>query len=258
MSEPLLRGRVILLTGGASGIGRECARVYAAEGAHVAIADVDEGSAEQTVASLPTDGLAIRCDVSDPADVEDAVRRALSRFGGLYAVHNNAGLALPSKPLHETTDQEWDRLFSVNIKSVHLTTRYAFDALCASRGCILNTASLVGTLGQTNHAAYVATKGAMIALTRAMALDYATYGIRVNAVCPAGVWTDMLRQWAAAQPDSDAIAAGLDDLHPLGYCPEGDVVADACAFLLSDRARFITGCALPVGGGAELGYRRPG
>jgi meso-butanediol dehydrogenase / (S,S)-butanediol dehydrogenase / diacetyl reductase len=254
----LLRGRVIFLTGGAAGIGRECARVYAAEGAHVVVADVNEQTAEQTVASLSTDGLAVRCDVAEPGDVKEAVRRALARFDTLHAVHNNAGIAVPSKPLHETTDEEWDRLFRVNVRSVHLTTRYAFDALRASKGCIVNTASLVGTIGQTNHAAYVATKGAMIALTRAMALDYAEYGIRVNAVCPAGVWTDMLRQWAAEQPDPHAIAAGLDDLHPLGYCPEGDVVADACAFLLSDRARFITGCALPVGGGAELGYRRTG
>ncbi len=258
MGEPLLRERVILLTGGASGIGRECARAYAAEGAYVVVADVDDENADRTVASLQTEGLAIRCDVSRPADVESAVREVLARYGRLDAVHNNAGLAYPSKPLHETTGDEWDRLFRVNIKSVYLTTRCAFDALRESKGCIVNTASLVGTVGQANHAAYVATKGAMIALTKAMALDYAGYGIRVNAVCPAGVWTDMLRAWAAEQPDPDAVAAGLDNLHPLGPCPEADVVADACAFLLSDRARFITGCALPVGGGAELGYRRIG
>jgi NAD(P)-dependent dehydrogenase (short-subunit alcohol dehydrogenase family) len=108
------------------------------------------------------------------------------------------------------------------------------------------------------HAAYSATKGAINALTKSMALDYAKFGIRVNAVSPAGVWTPMLRKWNAEQPAGKDMAAYLDNIHALGYCPEGDVVADACAFLLSDKARFITGCILPVSGGAELGYRFTG
>jgi NAD(P)-dependent dehydrogenase (short-subunit alcohol dehydrogenase family) len=115
---------------------------------------------------------------------------------------------------------------------------------------------MVGLLGQQDHAAYVATKGGMISLTKAMAADYAKYQIRVNAVCPAGAWTPMLEQWAAEQPNPDGIRRYLDDIHLLGYCPRGDVVADAATFLLSSKARFITGCILPVSGGAELGYRR--
>jgi NAD(P)-dependent dehydrogenase (short-subunit alcohol dehydrogenase family) len=96
----------------------------------------------------------------------------------------------------------------------------------------------------------------MNALTKSMALDYAPHGIRVNAVCPAGTWTPMLRQWCAEQPDPATIQRYLDEIHPLGYCPEGDVIADACVFLLSAKARFITGHIMHVGGGAELGYRR--
>ncbi len=96
----------------------------------------------------------------------------------------------------------------------------------------------------------------MIALTKAMALDYAPYGIRVNALCPAAVWTPLLRQWVSEQSVPEGMRRYLDEIHALGYCPEGDVVADAAVFLLSDRARFITGCALPVSGGAELGYRQ--
>ena len=115
---------------------------------------------------------------------------------------------------------------------------------------------MAGNIGQSNHAAYVATKGGMNALTKAMALDYAPLGIRVNAVCPAGVWTPMLRKWAGEQPDSGEIAQYLDDIHPLGQCPEGDVIADVAVFLVSEAARFVTGCIMPVGGGAELGYRR--
>jgi NAD(P)-dependent dehydrogenase (short-subunit alcohol dehydrogenase family) len=144
----------------------------------------------------------------------------------------------------------------VNLKSVYLTTRFAFNALSASKGCILNTASMVGLIGQASHAAYVATKGAMISLTKAMALDYAPLGIRVNAICPAGVWTPMLREWAGGQPDPRAIEDYLDRIHAMGYCPTPNVIADAAVFLLSDKARFITGCILPVSGGAELGYRR--
>jgi meso-butanediol dehydrogenase/(S,S)-butanediol dehydrogenase/diacetyl reductase len=142
------------------------------------------------------------------------------------------------------------------LKSVYWTTRYGFEALSASKGAILNTASMVGLMGQQNHAAYVSTKGGMISLTKAMASDYAQYSIRVNAVCPAGVWTPMLEQWCGEQPDPSNIREYLDDIHLLGYCPRGDVIADAAVFLLSAKARFITGCILPVSGGAELGYRR--
>jgi meso-butanediol dehydrogenase / (S,S)-butanediol dehydrogenase / diacetyl reductase len=180
------------------------------------------------------------------------VKAVLERYGRLDAIHNNAGISSPSKPLHETDEEQWDTIFDINLKSVYLTTYYAFEALKASRGCILNTASMVGMLGQDNHAAYVATKGGMIALTKAMALDYAGIGIRVNAICPAAVWTPLLDQWVQEQPDPPAAMDFLNNIHALGYCPEGDVIADAAVFLLSDKARFITGVALPVSGGAEL------
>jgi NAD(P)-dependent dehydrogenase (short-subunit alcohol dehydrogenase family) len=251
-----LDGKVVFLTGGAQGIGRECALAYAREGARVAVADVALEEARRTVGVLVGSGLAIHCDVGDGESVRAAVGETLRAFGRLDAVHNNAGISSPSKPLQETSEEEWDRLQRVNLKSVYLTTVAAFEALCATRGCILNTASMVGLIGQENHAAYVATKGGMIALTKAMALDYAPHGLRVNAICPAGVWTPLLRQWAGEQADPAAMSRYLDEIHPLGACPEGDVIADAAVFLLSERARFITGCILPVSGGAELGYRR--
>lgn len=252
----VLNDRVIFLTGGATGIGEACAVAYANAGARVAIADLDEAGAARVVQSLRTQGLALACDVSNGESVERAIKAALEHFGQLDAVHNNAGLASPSLPLHETSEAQWDQLMRVNLKSVYLTTRFAFEALRRRRGCILNTASMVGMMGQADHAAYVATKGGMIALTKAMALDYAELGIRVNAVAPAGVWTPMLRQWANEQADPASIEQYLDDIHPLGPCPHGDVIADAAVFLLSEAARFITGCVLPVGGGAELGYRK--
>jgi meso-butanediol dehydrogenase/(S,S)-butanediol dehydrogenase/diacetyl reductase len=251
-----LKDQVILLTGGATGIGRECALAYVREGAFVALLDRNLEEAAKTAKELGNRALAIHSDVSVGSEVQAAVSEVLEKFGRIDAVHNNAGIVGPSHPLHETSEDEWDELQLVNLKSVFWTTKFAFSSLAKSKGAILNTASMVGLLGQENHAAYVATKGAMISLTKAMAADYAKHHIRVNAVCPAGVWTPMLEKWAADQQEPDSIRQYLDDIHLLGYCPHGDVIADAAVFLLSAKARFITGCILPVSGGAELGYKR--
>lgn len=253
---PLLEGKVVVLTGGGDGIGRECALAYSREGAHVAIIDWNLENAKRTASELSIEGLALHADVSDGNAVEAAILAVTKRFDRIDAVHNNAGIASPSKPLHETTETEWDDLHRVNLKSVYWTTKYAFQGLSASKGAILNTASMVGLMGQQDHAAYVSTKGAMISLTKAMAVDYSRHSIRVNAICPAGVWTPMLEKWCGEQSDPGSIRKYLDEIHLLGYCPRGDVIADAAVFLLSPWARFITGCILPVSGGAELGYRR--
>ncbi len=252
----ILDNKVIFLTGGSRGIGFECAKGYRNAGASVVVISNDPVSLGQSVAQLGDKCLGILCDVSKPGEVEHAITETLAHYGQIDVIHNNAGIAHPSKPLHDTSEEEWQGVFDVNLKSIFYTTKYGLAALKASRGCILNTSSLVGEIGQENHAAYTATKGAINALTKSMALDYAPDHIRVNAVAPAGVWTPMLREWGEAQEDAREIAGYLDAIHPLGYCPEGDVVADACTFLISDQARFITGCILPVSGGAELGYRR--
>jgi meso-butanediol dehydrogenase / (S,S)-butanediol dehydrogenase / diacetyl reductase len=252
----VLQGQIIFLTGGSDGIGRQCATAYSAEGALVVVADRTADRVEAAVAELGPQHLGVVCDVSQADQVEAAIAKTLEKYGRLNAIHNNAGIVGPSKPLHETSEAEWDQLTDVNLKSVYLTTRYGFDALREIRGSILNTSSLVGVIGQSAHAAYTATKGGMNTLTKSMALDYAQYGIRVNAVCPAGTWTPMLRQWANDQPNPTAVSEYLDAIHPLGKCPEADVIADACVFLLSEKARFITGHILHVSGGAELGYRR--
>jgi meso-butanediol dehydrogenase / (S,S)-butanediol dehydrogenase / diacetyl reductase len=252
----LLKDKVIFLTGGSTGIGWDCAKAYVAEGARVAIVARGEDAVTRAAAELGPEHLGFPCDVSHDAEVKAAIERTLAHFGRIDAVHNNAGISSPAKAIHETTDAEWDALFNINLKSLLHTTRHAFQALKESKGCILNTSSMVGVMGQEIHAAYTATKGGMNALTKSMALDYAKHGIRVNAVCPAGTWTPMLRGWCAEQPDPSSVERYLDEIHPLGYCPEGDVIADACVFLLSDKARFVTGHIMHVSGGAELGYRR--
>lgn len=251
-----LLNKVIFITGGASGIGLACAEAYIREGATVFIMDVNERALYKTLDRFGGNHEGIPGDVSKAADVKAAFDAIQKHYGRLDAIHNNAAIAHPSKPVDETAEDEWDTLMNVNLKSLFWTTKYGIDLLKASKGCILNTSSMAGDIGQSLHAAYTATKGGINALTKSMALDYAQYGIRVNAVSPAGVWTPLLKQWAAEQPDPGSIEKYLNDIHALGYCPEGDVVADAAVFLLSDAARFVTGCIMPVSGGAELGYRR--
>lgn len=251
----MLKDKIIFLTGGSKGIGLECAKKYAEAGARVMIAANDELSLQESLTLLGDRHSGILCDVAVAADVEKAIAFALNKYGRIDVIHNNAGIAHPSKPLHETEDWEWDLLMNVNVKGIYHTAKYGIAALVESGGCILNTSSLVGEIGQENHAAYTGTKGAVNALTKSMALDYAKHHIRVNAVAPAGVWTQMLVDWGNEQNDIDGIRNYLNDIHALGFCPEGDVIADACVFLVSEKARFMTGVIMPVSGGAELGYR---
>ncbi|AEW00060.1 short-chain dehydrogenase [Niastella koreensis] len=250
-----LYNKVIFLTGGSEGIGRECGRAYIKEGARLVIVANDALSLAHAKHEFGQDHLFICCDVGKAHEVEMAFEQTLSKFGRIDCIHNNAGIAHPAKTLDETTDQEWENLMNVNLKGIYHTVKYGIDALKETAGSILNTSSMVGEIGQELHAAYVATKGGINGLTKAMALDYAKYHIRVNAVSPSGVYTPMLHKWKEEQPNPQLIGEYLDAMHPLGYCPNADVVADACVFLLSDRARFITGCIMPVSGGAELGYR---
>ncbi|WP_207534424.1 SDR family NAD(P)-dependent oxidoreductase [Desertivirga arenae] len=252
-----LKHKVIFLTGGTEGIGLECAKAYLNAGAQLAIVSNSAKSISEAALSLNGQPVIfLETDIAKSSKVEEAITETIFRFGKLDVIHNNAGISNPSKPLHETTEEEWERLFEVNVKGIYNTTRFGIEELKKSKGNILNTSSLVGQIGQEIHAAYSATKGAINALTKSMALDYASFGVRVNAVAPAGVWTPMLRNWSKEQPDVSSIESYLNDIHPLGYCPEADVIADACLFLISQQARFITGCILPVSGGAELGYRK--
>ena len=182
----LLKNKVIFLTGGTQGIGFECAKVYHKAGAMLCIISDSEKSIQQAAAVLPGDDIMfIRADVSNAKDIKNAIADALKRFGKIDVIHNNAGISNPSKTADDTTDEEWNRLFEVNVKGVYNTTKFGVAELKKTKGNILNTGSLVGDIGQENHAAYSATKGAINALTKSMALDYAQFGVRVNAVAPA-------------------------------------------------------------------------
>ncbi|MGM9475019.1 SDR family NAD(P)-dependent oxidoreductase [Pedobacter sp. GSP4] len=252
----MLENKIIVLTGGSDGIGWECAKAYVKAGATICILDKNEVPDDRAKELITTDKLLmLTCNLANEQQVQAAFNTIIEKYGRIDAIHNNAAIAHPSKTLDETTNPEWDLLMDINLKSILYTTRYGIVHLKKSQGVILNTSSMVGSLGQDNHAVYVATKGAINALTKAMALDYAPFKIRVNAISPAAVNTPTLQAWSQEQPNQHEIENYLNKLQPLGNMPKGDVIADACTFLLSHAARFITGTILPVSGGAELGYR---
>jgi meso-butanediol dehydrogenase / (S,S)-butanediol dehydrogenase / diacetyl reductase len=250
-----LRGKCILITGGAQGIGRECVRANVRESARVAILDVTVETSEQAVKELSSSVISVHCDVAEGGSVAAAIAKVIEEFSAIDAVHNNAGIRSPSKPLHLTEEEEWDGLLRVNLKSVFWVRKHSYPHLKASRGVILNTASMVGSIGQSDHAAYVANEGQNNRIDQGNGSGLR--GRRREGQC--GMFCrsldPMLLQWASEQDNPDEIKSYLDRIHPLGHCPEYDIIADASVFLLSNAARFITGCILPVSGGTELGYR---
>ena len=151
-------------------------------------------------------------------------------------------------------EEEWDRLFNINLKSVFLLVKHAITELRKTRGAIVNMASLNGLVGQKMNPVYAATKGGVVAMTKALALDYAPDGVRVNCICPAGVSTTLLQHWIQEQDDPIATIQILNDMHPLGRPATSEEIAQAALFLASTQSGFITGVALPVDGGASLGY----
>jgi NAD(P)-dependent dehydrogenase (short-subunit alcohol dehydrogenase family) len=254
--------KVVLITGGGSGIGEACARLFAAEGAYTVIADWNAEEAQRTANELnqmyePLKGLPIACpmqaDVSQEPAAASLIAATLQAYGRLDVLVNNAAVICP-KPIEEIDGQAFDRLYEVNVKGVFLMTKHASLHLRSVKGVIVNMASLNGLVGQRNNPVYAASKGAVIALTKSMALDFAPSGVRVNCVCPAGVMTPLLAQWAQQQIDPAAAQRALSEMHPLGRPASAEEIGQAVLFLASEQASFMTGVALPVEGGASLGY----
>lgn len=250
-------GKVVLVTGAAKGIGRAAAETFAREGGRVALLDRDGVEAGRVALTVGDAGRAmpLEADVSDPAAVRTAVAACVRGFGRLDVLVNNAGIHF-ARGIEEYTDEEIDRILSVNLKGALHAIRAAVPHLRASKGSIVSVSSMTGLVGQDRGAVYVATKGALIALTKALALELAPDGIRVNCVCPAGVDTPLMREWAATLPDPDATLRSQAAMHLTNRLATSEEIAAAIAFLASPAASFITGVALPVDGGATLGYRR--
>ena len=249
--------RVILVTGAAKGIGRAVAVLCAERGGRIALLDRDADALDAATRAIggPDRALAVVADVSRAAEVDAAVASTIAHFGQLDVLVNNAGIHF-AKAIDAYTDEEWARIFAVNVNGAFHAIRAAVPALRRSRGAIVNVSSMTALVGQDQGAAYVASKGALVSLTRALALELAVDGIRVNCVCPAGVDTPLLRTWAETLPDPAAVLRGQAEMHLMGRLATAEEIAAAIAFLASPDASFITGVVLPVEGGATLGYRR--
>lgn len=253
-----LKERVAIVTGGATGIGRATARLFAREGAVVCIFDVRAAEAEQTVTLIRGDGHHaefVQCDVADGTAVHAAVAGVIARHGRVDVLHANAGIGLV-RTLAETSEADWDRVLGVNLKGVYHCLRAVLPHMRRRRsGAIVITASPHALATYRAMAAYAASKGAVLALTRAVALDHARDGIRCNAILPGAIDTPMVRQEVAASPDPERRLRELENLQPVGRIGQPEDVAPAVLFLASDEAAFITGAALAVDGGvlARLG-----
>jgi NAD(P)-dependent dehydrogenase (short-subunit alcohol dehydrogenase family) len=249
--QPEFDGKRAFVTGGAMGIGGAVAELLAERGASVAVVDRAQVEAEALAKRLGKNVIAISADVSAPGEVEAAIKKAVEAFGGLDIVCNIAGIQRYGT-VETTTEAGWDEVMDVNLKSVYLVCHHAIGHLKASRGAIVNMASVQSFATQRGVAAYTTGKHAMIGLTRSMALDFAADGVRVNAVAPGSVDTPMLR-WAVGQDKNpEALMKAVHRMHPLGRIAEPREVAEAVCFLASPRASFITGATLIVDGGLLL------
>lgn len=250
-----LKGKTAVVTGAGTGLGRGIALMFAREGASVALNGRRPGPVETTAKAIMDAGgraEAVPGDVTVPADVQRLIRTTVDTFGQLDILVNNAGIMASRTNAVECTEEDWRRTLEGNLTSVFLCCKYALPELIKSRGNIINISSMAGLKGTANRAAYGASKGGVVILTRGMALDYAAHGVRVNAICPAFVETELNRDFLAALRRSGEYEAVVRR-HPLGFLGKPEDVAYAAVYLASDEARWITGIALPVDGGMSAG-----
>jgi NAD(P)-dependent dehydrogenase (short-subunit alcohol dehydrogenase family) len=250
MSEQLLdfTGKVVLVTGGATGIGRATSLAFARQGATVVIGDVDDRAAEtvELIEEAGGTGLFVRTDVTVAGDVERLVQTTVDTYGGLHVAFNNAGILPPTGPLLEQSEADWDKTIAVDLKGVFLALKYEIAHMVGhGGGAIVNTASVAGIIADPGMAPYVAAKHGVVGLSKAAALDYAKSGIRVNALAPGLVATGMTKGWLDDPDMRDVVVAGSQ----LGRPAEPEEIAGMVLYLSSDLASFATGGVYVVDGG---------
>jgi NAD(P)-dependent dehydrogenase (short-subunit alcohol dehydrogenase family) len=255
-SREMLDGKVALITGGASGIGRATALLFAQEGASVVVVDLNETEGQAVVQKIINDGgraIFMRCDVTKAADCQLVVQQTINKLGRLDILFNNAGIIRRNNVV-ETSEEEWDRIMATNVKSIFLLSKYAIPIMAkAGGGVIINTASGWGLVGGRNAASYCASKGAVVLLTKAMAIDHGPQNIRVNCICPGDTDTPMLHNEAKqlGKPLEQFLSESAQ--RPLQRIGRPEEIAQAALFLASDASSFITGTALVVDGGGLAG-----
>ncbi len=247
-----LDNKTAAITGAGSGMGRATAELFARRGARVVVVDLDAGAARETVDRIESAGgeaIAVEADVSDAGDVEEFVDRTVEAYGSIDVLHNNAGIPQRSTPVEDVTEETWDRIQDVNLKSAFLGAKYAVPYMREQGGgVILNTASTAGIRPRTGLSAYCASKGGMITLTKQLAYELAEADIRVNAICPVATDTDMLSEFTS----DDLSIEGMADTIPMGRLAQPEDIAHAAAYLASDGAGMVTGTALEVDGGRDI------
>jgi len=251
-----LAGKIALITGGASGIGRETALLFAREGAAVVLADLNTEAGQRVVDQITKSGgraFFEGIDVTRAADCQRLVERAIREFGGIDILFNNAGIIRRATVL-DLSEDDWDRVMAVNVKSIYLLSREVIPHMRkAGGGTIINTASGWGLTGGARAAVYCASKGAVVLLTKAMAIDHGPLKIRVNCICPGDTDTGMLREEAHQLGEENSRFLAESAKRPLGRVGTPEEIAQAALYLASDASSFVTGTALVVDGGGLAG-----
>ncbi len=246
-----LSGKIALITGGSGGIGRATARAFAREGAKVAVVDIDGAAARAVADELIASGheaIGLATDVTQSAQVAAMVAEVVARFGRLDVAFNNAGIDIEHEPLARTSEEIFDKLMSVNVKGVFLCMKYEIEQMLkqGGGGAIVNTSSIGGLIAAPRQPVYGATKHAVLGLTKAAAIEYGRKGIRVNAVCPGVINTEMTERAIAREPRRKEY---IEQAHPIGRVGEAEDIARAVVFLSCDDSAFVLGHALAVDGG---------
>ena len=247
-----LNGKVAIITGAASGIGKATAILFAEHGAKIVVADINKDGGKKTVADIQdvgNDAIFVKTDVTVKSDTEQMVEQAIASYGKLDILLNSAGIAM-RLPVAELSEEDWHRCLDVNLTGVFLCSKAAIPAM-QNNGCgsIINMSSIYGIVGADVRAAYVASKGAVTNLTRGMALDYASDNIRVNCICPGFVETPLVAGVVKTPEEYQKLA----DKHPLRRLAKPEEIAYGALYLASEESSFVTGIALPIDGGYTAG-----